>query len=111
MPPALDLRLLKPMIVLSIVDRELRVASRRSSPYVGRLLIAGLAIGVGFFLYLANLSEPKHVLASRAFIGLSVVAFCYWLASGWIFAANSLSEEEREGTLGLLFLTSLRGYD
>lgn len=38
------------------------------------------------------------------------VMFYSWLA-GLRFTADCLSEEKREGTLGLLFLTDLRGYD
>jgi hypothetical protein len=33
------------------------------------------------------------------------------LLAGVFFTADSLSEEKREGTLGLLFLTDLKGYD
>jgi ABC-type transport system involved in multi-copper enzyme maturation permease subunit len=33
------------------------------------------------------------------------------LSAGLFFTSDSLSEEKREGTLGFLFLTSLRGYD
>ncbi|HEX4645320.1 MAG TPA: ABC transporter permease, partial [Verrucomicrobiae bacterium] len=35
----------------------------------------------------------------------------YALLAGVRFTADSLSEEKREGTLGLLFLTDLKGYD
>ena len=35
----------------------------------------------------------------------------YCLLSGVWFTADCLSEEKREGTLGLLFLTDLKGYD
>ena len=35
----------------------------------------------------------------------------YCLFSGRISTADCLSEEKREGTLGLLFLTDLKGYD
>ena len=33
------------------------------------------------------------------------------LSAGLFFTSDCLSEEKREGTLGLLFLTDLRGYD
>src|SRR5207249_7362657 len=35
----------------------------------------------------------------------------YALVAGRRFTADCLSSEKREGTLGLLFLTDLRGYD
>ena len=39
--------------------------------------------------------------------------FCFVIASlaGLFLTSDTLSEEKREGTLGLLFLTDLRGYD
>lgn len=36
---------------------------------------------------------------------------CIALGAGLFFTSDSLSEEKREGTLGFLFLTDLRGYD
>jgi hypothetical protein len=40
-----------------------------------------------------------------------VVGFAYCWLAGIRYASDSLSQEKREGTLGLLFLTDLRGYD
>ena len=51
------------------------------------------------------------------FMGPSLLAILEWLsfagvvASGVFLTADCLSEEKREGTLGLLFLTDLRGHD
>src|SRR6267143_6346346 len=39
------------------------------------------------------------------------MAFGFALATGVFLTGDCLSEEKREGTLGLLFLTDLRGYD
>src|SRR5262249_40853198 len=39
------------------------------------------------------------------------LALLYCLAAGRRSTADCLSEEKREGTLGLLFLTSLKGHD
>src|SRR5256885_5281345 len=44
----------------------------------------------------------------RALFGF---AFVYCLFIGARLTADCLSEEKREGTLGLLFLTDLKGYD
>jgi ABC-type transport system involved in cytochrome c biogenesis permease component len=99
------------MTFLPIVERELRVAARRRGTYRLRLLVALLAIIVGVFAYLANFLGPPSRLAHSIFTGLAGVAFVYCLAAGRICTADSLSEEKREGTLGLLFLTNLRGYD
>src|SRR5215469_11630653 len=42
---------------------------------------------------------------------LTFYAFGLCLLAGVFFTAHSLTEEKREGTLGLLFLTDLKGYD
>ena len=45
------------------------------------------------------------------FTGVGVVAFGFALLSGLFLTSDCISEEKREGTLGLLFLTDLTGYD
>jgi len=53
---------------------------------------------------------PKSI--SMALFGnLTGAAVLYCLFSGVRATADCLSEEKREGTLGLLFLTDLKGYD
>jgi hypothetical protein len=99
------------MTFLPIVERELLVASRRHSTYSIRLFVALVAIVIGIFFYVANLRTPKHLVAYYIFQGLSVLALLYCLAAGRRSTADCLSEEKREGTLGLLFLTKLKGYD
>ena len=99
------------MTFLPIVGRELRVAARRRLTYWGRALFALLAIVIGVFVYLANYRSGPLSFAERLFGTLIWLATFYCLFSGIGFTADSLSEEKREGTLGLLFLTDLRGYD
>ena len=99
------------MTFLPIVERELRVAARRHSTFWVRLVLALAAIAIGFFLYLAHPQTPGPALGQQIFIGLGGLALLYCLASGRRSTADCLSEEKREGTLGLLFLTDLKGYD
>jgi ABC-type transport system involved in multi-copper enzyme maturation permease subunit len=99
------------MTFLPIVGRELRVAARRRLTYWGRALFALLAIVIGVFVYLVNYGSGSLFFAQGLFATLVWLAACYCLFSGVGFTADSLSEEKREGTLGLLFLTDLRGYD
>lgn len=99
------------MTFLPIVERELRVASRRHATYTMRLAVALVAIVIGVFVYLAGVRLPKATAARHIFTGLSVVGLLYGLAAGRRFTADCVSEEKREGTLGLLFLTHLKGYD
>ena len=42
---------------------------------------------------------------------LKWLCFAFACASGIFLTADCLSDEKRDGTLGLLFLTDLRGYD
>lgn len=99
------------MTFLPIVDRELRVAARRRNTYWARMLIALGAMLVGGSVFLANLGASQHDVGRFIFIGLSVLSILYCLASGRGSTADCLSAEKREGTLGLLFLTDLKGYD
>lgn len=97
------------MTILPIVERELRVASRR--PFTMRVLVAGVAMIVGVFVFLSNLGASQAALGKYIFTGIAVVAMLDCLFAGRAFTADCLSEEKREGTLGLLFLTDLKGYD
>src|SRR5438034_8582207 len=54
---------------------------------------------------------PPHEVALVLFRILAGASVLYCLLSGVRATADCLSEEKREGTLGLLFLTDLKGYD
>lgn len=99
------------MTIFPIVDRELRVLSRKGSLYWSRLLFAGLAIvGSLFFFSLLRRLAPSEV--SRLLFGfLAVLTFLYCWTSGVWITSDCLSGEKRNNTLGLLFLTDLKGYD
>src|SRR5436309_6288282 len=99
------------MTFLPIVDRELRVTARRRSIYRVRLAVALTAMLLAGIILVVNLGAPQHQLGRHIFEGLSVLSLIYCLFSGRISTADCLSEEKREGTLGLLFLTDLKGYD
>lgn len=102
------------MTVLPIVDRELRVAARKTSTYRWRAGAALVAIVVvGFLLVVAgSRSQPNLAqLGPQLFGVLKWLAFLAVSLAGVFFTADCLSEEKRQGTLGLLFLTDLRGHD
>jgi len=99
------------MTFLPIVARELRVASRRRTTYWSRSVTALLGIIIGVVIFLQSGNEPPLQLGQTLFVVISVLAFLYCLVAGIRSTADCLSEEKREGTLGLLFLTDLRGYD
>jgi ABC-2 type transporter len=99
------------MTFLPIVGRELRVAARRPSTYWTRAF-AGL-VAILFFggaLFFQSGVAPKQ-LGQSIFNVVSGIFLFTSLAAGIRYTSDCLSEEKREGTLGLLFLTDLRGYD
>ena len=99
------------MTFLPIVARELRVAARRRGTYWTRLgaALAALAVG-GVIMLLPDLRSPQR-LGITLFVALSIISYVYSLLAGISTTAHCLSEEKRDGTLGLLFLTDLKGYD
>ncbi|MDB6020338.1 MAG: family transporter protein, partial [Pedosphaera sp.] len=101
------------MTFLPIVERELRVASRRSFTYWSRLVAAGfLLIIFGMILTISNLSRGMGwSMGQVQFSVLKWIAFIFAASVGVFLTSDALSEEKREGTLGLLFLTDLRGFD
>src|SRR5258708_21920966 len=99
------------MTFLPIVARELRVASRRRGTYWSRSVMAMAAIILGFIVYLEVQGSSPHEASQALFYVISFMAFVFCLATGVRSTADCLSEAKREGTLGLLSLTDLRGYD
>src|SRR5262245_12834108 len=104
------------MTFLPIVERELRTAARKRVTIrvrVGAALIA-LIIGGGFLvlgMMFRGMGMPGSSLGRGIFATLTWLALIAVLSAGLFLTADCLSEEKRDGTLGLLFLTDLRGYD
>ena len=103
------------MTFLPIAERELRVAARKRSTFWLRVAAASVAliIGGGFLITamagrfpLGPSSFGKGLFAVLTWLSMAVA-----LSAGLFFTSDCLSEEKREGTLGFLFLTDLRGYD
>ena len=98
------------MTFLPIAARELLVASRRKTTFRVRLATAGGAALLGFAL-LAFSGAGSRSTGDLLFTYLVQGGFLYALFTGVLLAADTISEEKREGTLGLLFLTDLGGFD
>ena len=98
------------MITLPIAERELRLAARSIRTYSGRRNIAGLAILLFFGAYWI-VATHGGVPGIKIFRLLSLLSFIYSLFAGIILTADCISVEKREGTLGFLFLTSLKAHD
>ena len=95
------------MNFLPVVERELRVAARRRTAYWSRVAAAIAAAAVA--AWILTVLQPRD--GSHLFIGLAIVLFLYAAFVGIFITSDSLSEEKRDGTLGLLFLTDLKAND
>jgi ABC-type transport system involved in multi-copper enzyme maturation permease subunit len=98
------------MTFLPIVERELRLASRRKSTFAIRGTAALLALTLAGLASLAAALSPRSG-GKYVFNWLSYYVFIVALLGGVFLASDCLSKERREGTLGFLFLTDLKGYD
>lgn len=87
------------------------MASRRRGTYWLRLLVALALVLLTSWIFLATRNEPQHQVSQMIFYTLTGGLMLYCLLAGLRSTADCLSEEKRDGTLGLLFLTDLRGYD
>ena len=61
--------------------------------------------------YLRYQGTPPELVGGYIFKALTALSVFYCLISGRLTTVDCISEEKREGTLGLLFLTDLKGYD
>jgi ABC-type transport system involved in multi-copper enzyme maturation permease subunit len=95
-----------------ILERELRVGSRDRTLHRGRFLAVLLGLGwiTGFYA-LTKAFGGALLTESQSFSLLSSVVFVVCSFLGANQTADSISQERRDGTLGLLFLTPLRSWD
>ena len=98
------------MTFLPIVDRELRVAATRRATFTARwvAVLLGTLVG-GFFLF--GWGVGLGFSGRSTFWNLAYLLWFLGVLESARGASDSLSEERREGTLGLLFLTGLRAHD
>jgi hypothetical protein len=99
------------MTVFPIVERELRVAARQMATYSVRLGLAVRAIIVAVVIFVLTMGLPSAQTGRQMFEWLAGIMMVYCLTYGRRSTADCLSVEKREGTLGLLFLTDLKGHD
>jgi len=97
--------------LLPVIERELRMRARQGATYWGRCGAAAIAslfavYSAGRFTsMLSSAAAGTATFTSLSWLGLLVA--CASIA----VTADSISDERREGTLGLLFLTKLRTFE
>lgn len=102
------------MNVLPLIHRELLVNSRKRATYWLRVGVTASALAVAA-LYLISFERSGAITMISP--GRWLFQVLVWLSFataglfGVFFAADAISEERRDGTLGLLFLTPLKGLD
>ncbi len=101
------------MPFLPIVDRELRVAARKPNTFWLRTIagVVGLLIAAACLMLSLAQGVGTVRMGDVLFNVLTWLALGGALSAGLFFSSDCLSEEKREGTIGFLFLTDLRGYD
>src|SRR5712671_4808082 len=99
------------MTFLPIARRELRAAARRSLTFWVRWItvLGGLVLWLVMAVGAPKLAPGQF--AQMVFTAFGVLIFAFALLAGIFLTADCISEEKREGTLGLLFLTDLKGHD
>jgi hypothetical protein len=97
------------MPLLPVAAREVREASRQPRTYRWRWVTAAAALA--FMSFVAWVTRYSPSQGHEVFVAVSTVAYIYCLLAGAARTADSISEEKRDNTLGLLFLTDLKGWD
>jgi ABC-type transport system involved in multi-copper enzyme maturation permease subunit len=97
------------MNVRPLIVRELRAEARRPNTYWLRALAAGLLTAM--FVWSAWNFQGGNALGPMLFNSLTQGLQLAMLVIVAALAADSISREKREGTLGLLFLTPLTSRD
>ena len=100
------------MVLLPVVARELRVKARGKATYRVRFWAVLLMLALLFwYLKFSGENQNAPTFGLEVLTTLLVPAFIFSLFIGVLATADCVSSEKREGTLGLLFLTDLKGYD
>lgn len=92
-----------------VILRELRAGSRRWTTYWLRLLGAS-AIVIAIFFWFMEPTASRNAGSELFAVMHRIVFGGIWVIAP-LLACDCLSQERREGTLGLLFLTNLKARD
>ena len=93
------------MLSLPMLTRELRAIARAPGTYRLRLLVGAAAIGI---LWIALIEKGTGLnRGAQLFEEIHIAAFVTLMILTPLLTADTISKEKREGTLDLLYLTSL----
>jgi hypothetical protein len=99
-------------MIFPIVEREMRTATRKRRTHWSRVIVAAAACATTAWLLLqTGLNLPPQRVGVTLFTALAQLGFYACLLPGVLLTADCISQEKRDGTLGLLFLTDLKGSD
>ncbi|HVY70034.1 MAG TPA: ABC transporter permease subunit [Verrucomicrobiae bacterium] len=99
------------MTFLPIVERELRVAARSNLARRGRIMTAIMgSVFVVWMIFMFNQTGMAR-FGGGIFASTAGTVALYCLFAGFGSTIDSISREKRDGTIGLLFLTDLTGWD
>ncbi len=98
-------------LYLPIALRELRSAARRKSTYRFRWWAALFAMLASFIWFAWLPGSAVSKVANTLFDVQTGCGFLFALFAGAFLTSDGLSEEKRDGTLGLLFLAGLNARD
>ncbi len=94
-----------------IIHRELLIAGRRGSTYLGRLISVGAMSAILMWVLFVSAGNAPATLGKTLFLTIASITYFLCALTGVKLTSDSLSYERREGTLGLLFLTNLRSIE
>lgn len=95
-----------------IAARELLVAARNRRTFWIRLAMAATAVLVSLLIFVyISATGNGSAAAYFLFTILAWASFLFAVVSGVWLTADAIGGERRDGTLGLLFLTDLSGWD
>ena len=99
------------MIFPPIVARELRVLAGNARFHWGRALVAGFALLVCLQWFGASGAGMNVGAVGRSSLGLLTAVGLVIALASVVITADCISHERREGTLSLLFLSTMKGRD
>jgi hypothetical protein len=101
------------MNFLPIATRELQVTSRRPATYYWRSFAAlnAACLTLAFVFTGFNGALSTASAGETAFEILACAGYVFAAYAGALLTSDCISEERRQGTLGLLLLTDLTGFD